>query len=762
MHLFITCLTDQHDWRFVAGALLLCIAGLATTVVLMSLARAASGRRRLFYGISAATIAALSVWATHFLAMMGYRTGAEVRYDGLVTLASLAIICVSLAVSMLLVLGGRGPLRRMTAGMAAAASVAAMHFVGLSAVTISGVHMVLDPTIVGVSIAVSLGFASLTAFSRNVPRQLRMPASTALGVATVVALHFGSMSAITLEPSPTTVAVGGMSQTLLLIVLLAVVSLTIAIAALVTCVDHLSRNKALIQLREAIEAMPDGLAFYDADDRLVAWNSRYAEVCTEMAPLLRVGLSFEQLAKAGLKQNLYVGALGKEEAWLASRMEGRRTGSTLMENAMANGQWLRLQDRRTKAGGTVTVITDISALKQDACALAEARDAAESANLAKSVFLANMSHEIRTPLNGVIGLAQALARTDLTPAQSEMLDLIQSSGQTLQTLLSDILDLARIESGRIEIADEPFELGRAVQDAAQLYASTAAEKRLQFFVDIEPDADVWVSGDAVRVKQILTNLVSNAVKFTTQGFVSLRAARGVNAEGLPVLRFTVEDTGVGFDSEARERLFTRFEQADSTITRRFGGTGLGLAICRQLAGAMNGDLDCESEAGGGSAFILTLPFVAANAVEHGHSLEVDTDPCAEERPVRVLLADDHPTNRRVVEVILDQVGVEIVSVEDGSQALTAFRAQAFDLVLMDMQMPVMDGLTAIREIRRHEAAVGSQRTPVVLLTANALPEHVAAGVAAGADRHISKPFNAVDLIELVVDLRTSTADALAA
>jgi signal transduction histidine kinase/ActR/RegA family two-component response regulator len=504
---------------------------------------------------------------------------------------------------------------------------------------------------------------------------------------------------------------------------------------------------ALVHIREAIDAMPDGIAVFDADDRLVLWNTRYSQVNRELSSNLQVGMSFRDIIQIGLNDRLYADALGRESVWTAERMAARAQPSNTLEQRIAGDRWIRVSDRRTAAGGIVTVCTDITDLKNDARALAEARDAAQTANGAKSQFLANMSHEIRTPLNGVIGLAQAMARTELTAQQREMLELIQSSGQTLQVLLSDILDLARVESGRLELANEPFDLGRAVRDAAQLYEAAACEKGLQFFVEIADDADRWVSGDLVRLKQILTNLVSNAVKFTSQGFVSLLAGAGPDREGRATLRFTVEDTGIGFDCTTRERLFSRFEQADGGITRQFGGSGLGLAISRQLAEMMGGELDCESEPGGGSAFILTVPFVAAEAP--AASAAVVEQDHGDGAALRVLVADDHPVNRKVVEMMLAGVGAELTMVENGVEALDACRNGDFDLILMDMQMPLMDGLTATREIRLHEAALGLQRTPIVMLTANALAEHVAATEAAGADRHLAKPFEAADLLGLI-------------
>jgi signal transduction histidine kinase/CheY-like chemotaxis protein len=507
--------------------------------------------------------------------------------------------------------------------------------------------------------------------------------------------------------------------------------------------------------------MPDGMAFYDAEDRLVLWNTRYAEVNPELSTALQPGMSFREIVQIGIDEGLYSDAHGREELWIAERMATRTVSSTTVEQHVTGDRWLRVSDRRTAAGGTVTICTDITELKRDARALSDARDAAEQANGAKSQFLANMSHEIRTPLNGVIGVAQALANTDLSPQQSEMLDLIQSSSQTLQVLLSDILDLARVESGRLELSEEAFDLGRAVREAAQLYETSAREKGLQFFVEIAPEVDRWIAGDVVRLKQILTNLVSNSVKFTGEGFVCLTAAHGPVRAGQPTLRFSIEDTGIGFDSETRNRLFSRFEQADGAITRKFGGSGLGLAISRQLAEMMGGELDCESEPGGGSSFMLTIPMRLAEApaatTTMGSALAAGDD-----RRLRVLLADDHPVNRKVVEMILAQADIELTSVEDGAEALNALRDGDYDLILMDMQMPVMDGLTATREIRLHEAAMGLPRTPVIMLTANALPEHIASAEAAGADRHLAKPFDAGELLELVISLPRAAQAAIAA
>ncbi len=745
----LNCLTVQHDWRLTLVAAIVCLTGLATALGLIDMARLQTHGIRWRLRTAAAAVAGLSIWSTHFIGMLAYRSAAPVAYTALATVASLLVAVGGMAI--VVVLAGRAQTlgERLLAGTLAISTVVSMHFLGMAAVRVEGGALSWDLWMIAGTAAAGMATALLgSAWRRD--HWSRGAATAVFAALSVCILHFGSMAAVTIVPAPLAVLpAGAMSETALLAWVAVGAATLVGIAAIVTGMHAWSGASSTRRLREAIDTMSDGLAFYDASDRLQIWNARYSEVNTEISTSLAVGVRFEDLLRIGLEQGIYEDAAGREEEWLQERLAGRRRLYSTVEQHVAGDRWLRVQDRRTAGGGIVSVVNDITDLKRDARSLAEAKLAAEAANRAKSEFLANMSHEIRTPLNGVIGLTQALARTDMTIEQRDMLELIQSSGRTLQTLLSDILDLARVESGRLELTEESFDLARAVNEAAQLYATAASEKGLQFFVEVEPDAAVWVRGDVVRLKQVLTNLVSNAVKFTTQGFVSLTVSRFMDAAGAPQLRFSVEDTGIGFDAATRDRLFNRFEQADGAITRRFGGTGLGLAICRQLATMMGGELDCESEPDGGSAFILTLPLVEAQSpVADVETPAVAADEGVGER-LRVLVADDHPTNRKVVELVLSAAPVDVISVENGEEALQACREAAFDLVLMDMQMPVMDGLSATRAIRALEASENRVRVPIVMLTANALPEHIAAARAAGADQHLAKPFNAVDLLALV-------------
>ena len=385
----------------------------------------------------------------------------------------------------------------------------------------------------------------------------------------------------------------------------------------------------------------------------------------------------------------------------------------------------------------ISLSEDVRERLAQAQALEEAVRAAERASLAKSTFLANMSHEIRTPMNGVVAGADLLAKHALPEPSRELVGIIRSSAVMLERLLGDILDLARIEAGRVTVEEQPFHLGdllRAVEDSSRLSIS---EKPVDFTVSILPELEAVVTGDPVRLRQVLVNLISNAAKFTERGAVALTAHRQDDG----AVRFCVSDTGIGFDEGDKARIFERFQQADASITRRFGGSGLGLSISRELVALMGGELDCDSQPGAGARFWFSLPLPGTGAPANGGA---EADALEAERTVRILLADDHPTNRRVVELMLAGAA-DVVSVENGREAVRAFAESTVDVVLMDVQMPVMDGLSAVREIRRLERGRGGARSPIIMLTANAGEEHVTASRSAGADLHIEKPITAAAL-----------------
>ncbi|HEV2533087.1 ATP-binding protein [Phenylobacterium sp.] len=372
----------------------------------------------------------------------------------------------------------------------------------------------------------------------------------------------------------------------------------------------------------------------------------------------------------------------------------------------------------------------------------------ERANAEKSRFLANMSHELRTPLNGVIAISETLSKKQTTKKGRELAELIVSSGRLLERVLTDILDFSKIEAGEIKLARDEFAMTTLVAGVAELHRASAETRGLAFRWSVAEGVAGRFAGDTVRLTQVLSNLLSNAVKFTEAGEVRL----AVVAYGAGV-RFTVADTGIGFDAETKKRLFRRFEQADTSIRRRFGGTGLGLAISRSLVELMGGQIEVASTPGEGSTFTVDLNLERLEG--EAAVVEAHEDHAVDISGARVLLAEDHPTNQKVVQLILESVGVRPMIVENGALALEALQAERFDVVLMDMQMPELDGLSATVQLRAHEREAGLPRTPVIMLTANALDDHVRTSLEAGADLHLSKPIRAMALIEAIVTVMSA-------
>ena len=367
------------------------------------------------------------------------------------------------------------------------------------------------------------------------------------------------------------------------------------------------------RLRAAIDALPEGVVFLDPEGRYILWNQRYAEIYHRSADLFAPGRRLAETLAVGVARGDYPDAIGREEAWIAERLGMMANPGQRHEQKLSDGRWILIEERRTADGGLIGVRIDITELKEQAERLSQALGEAEAANRAKSEFLSNMSHEIRTPLNGVLGLAHVLARTALDGQQGKLVNTIIESAVVLERLLSDVLDLARIESGRVEMRREIFALEVVARETIANFEPQAADKGLRLLLDLAPEAYGEVWGDPVRLRQVLGNLVSNAVKFTAEGMVTLKVRRRDDH----VAELTVTDTGIGFDPEETNRLFERFVQADGSITRRFGESGLGLSICRELTELMGGQIGASGEPGKGAAFWIALPLPRADTAQGG-------------------------------------------------------------------------------------------------------------------------------------------------
>jgi PAS domain S-box-containing protein len=436
-------------------------------------------------------------------------------------------------------------------------------------------------------------------------------------------------------------------------------------------------------------------------------------------------------------------ALAEGRAIEIERLIRRRDGSLFLCRILA--QALDPTDR--VHGGTIWICEDVTERRQIEQALAAARDAAEGASRAKSAFLANMSHEIRTPLNGLLGMAK-LARQAELPAErrDQYLDQIVDSAQALAGIMSDILDLAKIEAGKIRLEERPFDLREAVTAVHHGYQALAEAKGLVFTLRLDDALPRFVTGDAVRLRQILANFVTNAIKFTARGKVEIEA--GVNEMGW--VHLAVTDTGPGIDAETQKRLFAPFTQADTSTTRRYGGTGLGLSICRELAALMGGEVGLASEPGRGSRFWAALPLLPAEPAP-GWADSTDADPNVL-RGARVLLVEDNPVNMTVASAMLQQWGVHVIEAVDGPAALEAAEDAAasgrpVDLVLMDVQMPGMSGHEATRRLRQRW---DPRQLPIVALTAAALVSEREEALQAGMNDFLTKPIDGARLREALV------------
>ncbi|KUJ85701.1 hypothetical protein AVO45_01560 [Ruegeria marisrubri] len=485
---------------------------------------------------------------------------------------------------------------------------------------------------------------------------------------------------------------------------------------------------ARTQLIDAIESVEEGFVLYDAQDRLVLFNSNFKEKFYPEGTRLEPGMTFDEVLHAAFDAGLLSTGDETEEDWIEKRLDLHRNPGKPFAIEHTTGRWIWISERKTRDGGTVCAYTDITELQEHRNHLEElvaertaeleqrteelrrsheelekARDAALQASVAKSEFLANMSHEIRTPLNGVIGMAELLCGTDLTQQQREYAQIIMRSGDTLLDLINDILDFSKIEAGRLELESVPFRLRDLLGDTLQTLTMRAGEKGLELAHHIPPEVPDRVVGDPTRLRQIIVNLVGNAIKFTDNGEVVVDTRLVDRNDSGIVLEVEVRDTGIGIPKEQQERIFEAFGQADTSTTRRYGGTGLGLAIASQLARKMGSGMTLESTPGKGSKFSFT--------VELGLASEDDLPRAAVPRELRgmpVLVVDDNETNRRILAEVLENWGMAPILAKDAASALerldTMIREGAPPrLALLDMMMPEMDGVGLAREIRKRPA-----------------------------------------------------------
>jgi signal transduction histidine kinase/response regulator of citrate/malate metabolism len=512
----------------------------------------------------------------------------------------------------------------------------------------------------------------------------------------------------------------------------------------------LRKQSALVQA--TLENMDQGLVMFDAHLTVQVFNQRAAELLDLPVEVLSGHPSFKQILDYQLSHGEFVNSDDAFRQWVGSG--GFKNERHSYERVRPNGTVLEVRTVPLAEGGAVRTYTDITSRKMAETALAEAKALAEAARAhaekvsqAKTEFLASMSHEIRTPLNGILGFTDLLLEASDLPADKQRyIERIRSAGSALLTVVDDILDFSKIEAGRLELDEQPFSLVALIDNSVSIVRGLAEKKKLEVKVTLDPELPDWLKGDEARLRQVLLNFLNNAVKFTRTGYVALTVRADAGTPTTRRLIVLVSDSGIGIPAGKQQRLFKRFSQVDGSIRREFGGTGLGLAISKHLVELMGGEIGVESEEGRGSTFwfSLVLPEVAAPEIAQPQKAPARVPGT---RAGRLLLVEDIEANQEIARAVLESVGHQVDVARDGYEAIRAVRSKDYDLVLMDIQMPGMDGITATRRIR--ELPGPARNVPIIAMTANVLPEQVAEFRRAGMNDHIGKPFDRQALYSLI-------------
>ncbi len=763
-------LTGVYDGRLVALSVAIAICASFVALDLAGRTSVALGRARLPWLVCGAGAMGLGIWSMHYLGMLAFILPVPVTYDLPTVLLSLFAAVVASGIALFVVSRSHFDILGAVVGsLTMGSAISAMHYIGMAAMRLPAMCRWSYPLVaLSVVIAVVVSFVALwLAFHFRTEVKdfapLKLASAAVMGVA-VASMHYTGMAAASYVPArlsedaSNAVSITSLGLTGIISVTFMVLGLT-----LVTSMVDRRFSAQSLELRES-----------EAHYRFVFQNSLAGMYRSTLdGHLLECNEAFFQMLGHESRDECLRRPLNElyerpedREALIASLKDHKRISGfeALLRRKDGRAVWVLINaillQGKTGEGELIEgTLIDITARKEGEEAVRRAMEAAETANRAKSEFLANMSHEIRTPMNGIIGMVELVLATDLTAEQREHIEVAGVSADLLLRLINDILDLSKIEAGKLELDSIRFNLRQELDGTIRWLATSAHKKGLEMTLLVAPEIPPALQGDPGRLRQVLVNLVDNAVKFTAAGEVAVRVRQEDNDGQRLVLHVTVTDTGIGIPAEKREKIFAAFIQADSSTTRRFGGTGLGLTIASHLVTLMGGGIWVESEPGVGSTFHFTLPLGIRLASTVSAPLSVPIQPPSETsetpRARHVLVAEDNLVNQKLVMKILRKQGFSVVLAQNGNEAVAAAEKESFDIVLMDVQMPEMDGFEATAEIRRREQETG-RHVPIVALTAHALKGDREACLAAGMDAYMSKPIRALDLLDLIARLTTAS------